>query len=72
MNPHFTELETEAKKLAEVAGQAAQHYADCDQQWACNLVSLLSHKVSTVEDLRARLVKDFEAMGFEPGLKQSS
>jgi hypothetical protein len=68
LNPYFTELETEAKKLADVAGQAAQHYADGDEQWACNLVNLLSHNVSTVEDLRARLVKDFEAIGLEPGL----
>jgi hypothetical protein len=71
LNPYFTELETEAKKLADVAGQAAQHYADGDQQWACNLVNLLSHNVSTVEDRRGKLVNDFETMGLQPGLDQS-
>jgi hypothetical protein len=68
LNPYFTERETEAEKLAYAAGQAAQHYADGDQRWACNLVNLLSHNVSTVEYLRDRLVKDFEAMGLQPGL----
>jgi hypothetical protein len=72
LGPYFAELEAEAKELADVAGQAAQHYTDGDRQWACNLVNLLSHNTNTVEDLREKLAKDFEAMGFQPGLDQST
>jgi hypothetical protein len=69
LGPYLHELEVEAKKLAERAGEAAQQYADGDPQWACNLVNLLSHSVGTVEDLRQLLAKDFEAQGFQPGLR---
>jgi pterin-4a-carbinolamine dehydratase len=69
LGPYFTELEAEAKELADRAGQAAQHYADGDNQWAYNLLNLLTHNVGTVEDLRDKLAKDFEAMGFQPGFK---
>lgn len=70
LNPYFTELEAEAKELADAVGQAAQNYADGDHQWAYNLLNLMTKNIGTVEDLRAKLAEDFEAMGFTPKLTE--
>lgn len=70
LNPYFTELETEAKKLAQQFGQAAQHYADGDPQWAYNVLNLAHYSVDSVRDLWEKLLKDFEAQGFEPKLTE--
>lgn len=68
LGDYLHELEIEAKKLADVAGQAAQHHADGDLQWACNLVNLMHYNVSSVDDLRRNLVRVFEEHGYTPKL----
>ena len=70
LNPYFTELEAEAKKLADQFGQAAQTYADGDPQWAYNILNITHYNVSSVTDLWRKLLKDFEAQGFTPKLTE--
>ena len=69
LGPYFTELETEAKKLTEQFGQAAQQYADGDEQSAYNLLNVAHYNVSSVTDLWEKLLKDFEAQGYKPRIE---
>jgi hypothetical protein len=68
LGPYFTEFEGEARKIAEMAGQAAQHYADGDLQWACNLVNLMHYNLSSFQVSRDGLLREFDEMGLEPRL----
>ena len=67
---YLHELETEAKKLADQFGQAAQLYADGDPQWAYNTLNIAHYNVDSVRDLWEKLLKDFEAQGLTPKLTE--
>jgi hypothetical protein len=70
LGPYLHELWTEAKKLAEQFGQAAENYAEGDEQWAYNTLNIAHNNVSSVTDLWNALLKDFEAQGFTPKLTE--
>jgi len=68
LGPSFAELEGTISKLADMAGQAAQQYADGDVQWACNLINLMHYDIASFENVRNALLARFTDMGLEPGL----
>lgn len=70
LGPYLHELETEAKKLADQFGEAAQRYAGGDPQWAYNTLNIAHYNVSSVTELWEELLKDFKAQGFEPKLTE--